>query len=483
MKKNILVIFAVCLFIQTSFAATYTVTKTDDTNDGVCDADCSLREAMAVSNSTADNDVIEFSSLFDTAQTITLTSGSDLIMTTVVTAGTLTINGKGANKLTISGNNTRRVFSLPTASNLTLNGMTITGGNGTSVSVSSGAGGGIYVTAATLNLDNVTVTGNSTLGGSAGGGIIYSNVGNVGRITNSTISNNTAASSGGIQANGSILFANTTISGNTSTGTSGVCGGGLRAFGGTITVVNSTITNNSSANTTIGGGGLCRAGTVTVNMLNTILAGNTGASDPDFSTSTSTATAVFSSGNNIVGVVGTRSTGWIATDLINTAADIGALANNGGQTNTHLPNDESPAIEGGNNCVVTDSCGAITLGFNLTTDQRGLLRQATIGFLGVNVDIGSTELQAAPVAANVSISGKVKNSIGRGISKVNVTLTNSKGETLYTTTNNFGNYSFDELQSGETYILSVASKRHQFAEPSRIITINEDLTGFDFVSN
>jgi CSLREA domain-containing protein len=482
MKKITLIIFVLCLFIQTSFSATYTVTKTEDTNDGTCDADCSLREAMAVANSTIDADIIEFSSLFDTAQTITLTI-NDLVMTTVTTAGTLTINGKGANKLTISGNNFRRVFSLPNASNLSLNGMTITGGNGTSATVSSGAGGGIYVTAATLNLNNVSVTGNTTLGTSAGGGIIFSGVGNVGRITNTTISNNTAASSGGIQANGSILFANTTISGNRSTGTSGVCGGGLRAFGGTITVVNSTITNNTSANTTIGGGGLCRAGTVTVNMLNTILAGNTGASDPDFSTSTSTATAVFSSGNNIVGVVGTRSTGWIASDLINTAADIGTLSNNGGQTNTHLPNDESPAVEGGNNCVVTDTCGAITLGFNLTTDQRGLLRQATNSLLGANVDIGSTELQAAPVAANVSISGRTINSIGRGISRVGVSLTNSKGETKYTTTNNFGYYRFEDVQSGETYILSVASKRYQFTESTRVISVTEDLTNLDFRAN
>jgi len=41
-------------------AATYTVTKTADTNDGTCDADCSLREAIAAANANAGHDTIEF---------------------------------------------------------------------------------------------------------------------------------------------------------------------------------------------------------------------------------------------------------------------------------------------------------------------------------------------------------------------------------------------------------------------------------------
>lgn len=41
---------------------TLTVTKTADTNDGVCDADCSLREAVAAASA---GDAINFSSLFN----------------------------------------------------------------------------------------------------------------------------------------------------------------------------------------------------------------------------------------------------------------------------------------------------------------------------------------------------------------------------------------------------------------------------------
>ena len=52
----------------------FTVTKTADTNDGVCNADCSLREAIAAATANVGNDdLIRFASpLFDSAQTITL---------------------------------------------------------------------------------------------------------------------------------------------------------------------------------------------------------------------------------------------------------------------------------------------------------------------------------------------------------------------------------------------------------------------------
>lgn len=43
-----------------TLAATYTVTKTADTDDGTCDADCSLREAIAAANTNAGHDTIEF---------------------------------------------------------------------------------------------------------------------------------------------------------------------------------------------------------------------------------------------------------------------------------------------------------------------------------------------------------------------------------------------------------------------------------------
>ena len=45
-------------------AATFTVTKIADTNDGTCNADCSLREAILAANAVDTDDVIDFEPTF-----------------------------------------------------------------------------------------------------------------------------------------------------------------------------------------------------------------------------------------------------------------------------------------------------------------------------------------------------------------------------------------------------------------------------------
>ena len=52
-------------------AATLIVTKTADTGDGICDSDCSLREAVTAA---VNGDTVVFSDLFNTSQTITFQS-------------------------------------------------------------------------------------------------------------------------------------------------------------------------------------------------------------------------------------------------------------------------------------------------------------------------------------------------------------------------------------------------------------------------
>ncbi|MBT8079470.1 MAG: CSLREA domain-containing protein, partial [Gammaproteobacteria bacterium] len=52
----------ICLAtVTTASAATFTVTKTADTNDGSCDADCSLHEAIVAANATGGPHTIAFS--------------------------------------------------------------------------------------------------------------------------------------------------------------------------------------------------------------------------------------------------------------------------------------------------------------------------------------------------------------------------------------------------------------------------------------
>ncbi len=89
----------------------------------------------------------------------------------------------------------------------------------------------------------------------------------------------------------------------------------------------------------------------------------------------------------------------------------------------------------------------------------------------------------APSAANASISGRVVTNGGNGIRNAVIQLTSATGETKYVRTSSFGYYKFEDLEVGQTYILTVSAKRYTFANPTRVITLNEDLTDEDFVSD
>ena len=118
----VLLVLFLCLFAATGLcASTLTVTKIEDTNDGACDADCSLREAVTAA---ASGDTVVFSSLFNSPQTITLTLGQ------IAIDKNLTITGTGQNLVTISGNNAGRIFFV-NVSGVTLNvsSMTFRDGN------------------------------------------------------------------------------------------------------------------------------------------------------------------------------------------------------------------------------------------------------------------------------------------------------------------------------------------------------------------
>ena len=85
-----------------------------------------------------------------------------------------------------------------------------------------------------------------------------------------------------------------------------------------------------------------------------------------------------------------------------------------------------------------------------------------------------------PNAASASISGKVLTPTGRGLANAVVTMTNQNGQSISTRTSSFGYYRFDEVQSGETYIISVASRRYQFA--SQVVNVSESLDELNFVA-
>ncbi|MET0753837.1 MAG: hypothetical protein ABWZ66_10710 [Pyrinomonadaceae bacterium] len=101
-----------------------------------------------------------------------------------------------------------------------------------------------------------------------------------------------------------------------------------------------------------------------------------------------------------------------------------------------------------------------------------------------NTDIGADEI-LAPNSANVSVGGRVVMADGQtGISRVWVTLSGGDlTQPIVARTSPFGYYSFDGLQVGQTYILTVASKRYTFVVPTVVITPDDNIQNADFTAN
>jgi hypothetical protein len=89
----------------------------------------------------------------------------------------------------------------------------------------------------------------------------------------------------------------------------------------------------------------------------------------------------------------------------------------------------------------------------------------------------------APTAAGVSVSGRVLTANGQGIRNAVVTLTSAGGETRAVSTGSFGYFVFEQVRVGETYTLSVVSVRFVFSRPSVLLTVVEDVSEMNFVSD
>jgi hypothetical protein len=396
--------------------ATITVTSLGDgaANAANCPgANCRLRDAIAKAAATGDT--------IDFAVTGTITLNSNVLTITK----NLTIQGPGAAQLTISGNNQYRVFEINGGFTVALSGLMIANGG------DNFAGGGI-ANGGTLTVSDCTLTGNRTASNGVYGGGIY-NTGTL-TVTGSTIFNNTAGSGGGIHNEGTLTLSNSTLYGNTAASdggginaqdgvatitnstlrgnTAGVSGGGVNMYFGSVTLINSTvsgntaddhgggiynhtrelrltnctITNNSSGDVS---GGIYNTGHTY--LRNTIIAGNSAPLGPDTLWVNNSFTSL---GYNLIGINSSSPISPTTGDQFGTPfapinPQLGPLANNGGATQTHALLPGSPAINAGDNCVLTNTCASNNLGFNLTTDQRGagFNRQA-----GSAVDIGAFEL-------------------------------------------------------------------------------------------
>lgn len=86
----------------------------------------------------------------------------------------------------------------------------------------------------------------------------------------------------------------------------------------------------------------------------------------------------------------------------------------------------------------------------------------------------------APSSAVAKITGRVLAAKGRGLSGVAVTAVSSDGKISRAVTNTFGQYSLPKLPVGQTYIVSVDTRRYYFPVSHETVTLNDDVIGLDF---
>ncbi|WP_406694879.1 choice-of-anchor Q domain-containing protein [Singulisphaera sp. Ch08] len=357
--------------------ASFAVTNLQDSGTG------SLRDAIVLANASPGLDRIAFDDgLFNSGpQTITLTSGFLEIR------DDLTLQGPGADWLTVSGNMSSQVFFVRGPAAATLSGLTISKGKATALS-----GGGILNAGGKLDLIGCTISGNSST--AEGGGI--SNGGTM-TMTDCTVFGNTTADRGGGIFNsgfGTLTMTRCTVAGNTGTSSTASRGGGI-FNSNALSMTNCTVYGNSAL---FNGGGIANTNgtgpSVGSLLINCTITGNTapvggGIYNNNFSPVTlHNSIVAYSQGGAISGTVSG------SHNLIDDAANAGGLThqvngnlvgvlpqiappgNYGGPTQTVALLGTSPGVNAGTNSVIPPG----------VTDQRGAPR-----INGGTVDIGAYE--------------------------------------------------------------------------------------------
>ena len=230
-------------------------------------------------------------STVDPGRTVQFTADCTITLASTITLSKdVTINGNG-HVVTISGGSTSpstgvQVFSVNSGANVTLQDLTISGGQ------SASSGGGI-ANAGTLIINSSNLSGNtsnacgvivniSCTTAPAGGGGIY-NGGNL-TINNSIVSGNHVSGAshygnndpefdvngGGVYNAGTMSVGSSTFNANN---TENGSGGGIYN-GGTLSISDSTFSTNTSTNSFAGGGGIWNASGSMLTVSNSTFSGN-----------------------------------------------------------------------------------------------------------------------------------------------------------------------------------------------------------------
>lgn len=443
-------------------AQTFVVNTLEDVVDEF-DGYTSLREAIAMANSTFAQDTINFDSGLSGTITLSL-GGLDITESLIIT-------GLGKELLAISGDDTTNLFTVGNSgysiavaiSDITLqNGLATNGAaiNATNAEVTvtsvdflenhansgGGYGGAIYADGGTLTVlsSYFTALNDSAFSGGAiyatnnavlnvdlsqfvgltvtgSGGAIYFETGSTAAISNSTFSGNTATNGFG-GAIYDLSGAGLDIYGSTFTENEApfVAGfGGAVYTSGNATFVNSTFFGNSASlngggvystganvtytNTTIvgnsGGGVYFTNASGTVLINNSIIAGATSGTDVDGGDTGSFDT---SSAYNLIGTTNNADFLLINFNTLNvnvSSVVAEELADNGGPTQTLALLPDSIAIDAGSNSLAVDAEGD-----PLVWDQRG---PDFTRYFNTTTDIGAFEWVPTDVDVLINPDGTV----------------------------------------------------------------------------
>lgn len=232
-------------------------------------------------------------------------------------------------------------------------------------------------------LSNTASTVDVARGQSFGGGIAS---GNTVSITASTLSGNTSGGAMGQSGVGGGLTGTATITNSTITGNSALTTGGGCSCAG-LTLIYSTVTSNSAATgANVDNGGIPDVLAIFGSVIALPQVGSTNCSNPGTTNS---------SGYNFSDDASCNLTG---TGDRQSAGDpmLAALANNGGPTQTRLPLNGSPLID----AIPGSACQTAPLATGITTDQRSLPRPDSAS---PACDIGAVEVQpTAPTAVLIT---------------------------------------------------------------------------------
>jgi predicted outer membrane repeat protein len=372
-------------------------------------SNCNLRDAIAAAAQDSGSIVLFSSDLFSngsggyTPQTYTLTGGQFDI------TSSMTIDGPGAEMLTINAGGSSCVFVAESGATVGLLGMTVSNG-------SSPDGGAVYIkSGATIAIYQMAFSSNVSNSSNKGGGAI-SNYGSL-TVSQSVFNGNTANGDSGSGACGGAIadyhLASASVDTSTFSNNSAAGCGGAIYNDGTLTVTNSTFFSNSitmpssaSHYNQTGGGGIANDLVGALNLVNDTFSVNNGGnySDDLYDMSLGSNFGAIGVSNVIMadGFIGGISE-CVSSDLTKrsliagsttfnghtiTASDISLapLGNYGGLTNT------MPLLPGSKYGLCGGVWGSCPFN-NLTptsTDQRGDPRPTTV-YGGSCVDVGSVQ--------------------------------------------------------------------------------------------